>query len=163
MTHSLTQWATFDFGTYDKPLVVTCDLWDIWSEWWYLNLCELVDISDSWELGFMTFIVSWQLRVTLGSICNSCYVWFGKAFPFFYFSETSSVFLFVFINPTDYTGIVAEYILLFEYTNMFHCSFTVINILENTWVTCQCQYLGGCRVGHREGGVGVGQAKNIKD
>ena len=46
---------------------------------------------------------------------------------------------------------------------MFHCSFTVINILENTWVTCQCQYLRGCRVGHREGGVGVGQAKNIKD
>ena len=108
----------------------TCDLWDIWSEWWYLNLCELVDISDSWELGFMTFIVSWQLRVTLDSICNSCDVWFGNAFfpfpLFFTFPKTSSVFLFVFINPTDYTGIVAEYICtsiqIYQHVPLFiHC------------------------------------------
>ena len=31
--------------------------------------------SDNWELEFMTFFVSWQLRVTLDSIHNSCDVW----------------------------------------------------------------------------------------
>ena len=37
----------------------------------------MVDISDSWELGFRTIIVSWQLRVTLESIRNSCNVFPG--------------------------------------------------------------------------------------
>ena len=32
--------------------------------------------SDNWEPEFMTIIVTWQLRVTLDSIRNSCDVWF---------------------------------------------------------------------------------------
>ena len=38
----------------------------------HMNLCEVVDISDSWEPEFTTVIVTWQLRVTLDSIRNSC-------------------------------------------------------------------------------------------
>ena len=76
-----------------RAILETFDLWDIWSEWWgdmtwsktkdkdidhdkrmtwLVYLCEIVDISDSWEPEFMTIIVTWQLRVTLDSIRNSC-------------------------------------------------------------------------------------------
>ena len=75
----------------------TCDLWDIWSEWlWYMTwptkrqllkqwqiqiqrpwqrhdkVSKIVYISDSWEPDFRTIILTWQLRVTLDSIRNSC-------------------------------------------------------------------------------------------
>ena len=33
--------------------------------------------SDNWELDFMIIFFTWQFRVTLGSIHNSCYVYFS--------------------------------------------------------------------------------------
>ena len=73
----------------------TCDLWDIWSEWWgdmcwqfwqflhcwtilTMTMIILWDIdynSDNWKPDFMAIFVTWQLRVTLDSICNSCDVY----------------------------------------------------------------------------------------
>ena len=80
---------------------VTCDLSDIWSEWWgdmnwptkkmtktntktkkmtktvTKTIPETCDIwnnnynSDNWEPEFMTISVAWQLKVTLDSIRNS--------------------------------------------------------------------------------------------
>ena len=47
---------------------------------WLVNLCEIVDISESWYPEFMTIIVTWQLRVTLDSIRNSCDVFKPLAF-----------------------------------------------------------------------------------
>ena len=38
-------------------------IWDIW---------DTDYISDNWELEFLTIFVTWQLRVTLDSIRNSC-------------------------------------------------------------------------------------------
>ena len=70
------------------------------------------------------------------------------------------------------------WILLFKYINISNFSFIAININGNTRAgtsssvkTCQhapssnCnqhqwEYLGGCRVGHGEGGVGVGQTED---
>ena len=62
-----------------RAIIENCDLWVIWSEWcgeetwqktkdkhkdnykdhdkyitWLVSLCEIVDISDSWEPEFMT-------------------------------------------------------------------------------------------------------------
>ena len=83
-----------------RAILETCDLWDIWSEWWgdmtrpekrqwqrrrqrqweiHLETCDLWDtvyISDNWEPGFMTIFVIWQLIVTLDSLRNSCDVFF---------------------------------------------------------------------------------------
>ena len=82
-----------------RAILKTCDLCDIWSEWWgdmtwpktkdkakdqdkrmtwLVNLCEINVISDSWEPEFMTIIVTWQLRVTLHSIRNSPDVFLNK-------------------------------------------------------------------------------------
>ena len=60
----------------------------VWQFWHFLQLwiiltmtmiiqetCGLCDIdynSDNWETEFMTIFVTWQLRVTLDSIYNSC-------------------------------------------------------------------------------------------
>ena len=44
----------------DKEKLLTCDIWDT-----YYNY-------DNWEPEFMTIFVTWQLRVTLDSIRNSC-------------------------------------------------------------------------------------------
>ena len=44
----------------DKVQWLTCDIWDIDYNW------------DNWEPEFMTLFVTWQLRVTLDSIRNSC-------------------------------------------------------------------------------------------
>ena len=43
-----------------------------------LGSCDIWDtdyISDNWELDFLTIFVTWQLRVTLDSIRNSCDVY----------------------------------------------------------------------------------------
>ena len=95
-----------------RAIPETCDLCNIWSEWWgdmtrpkretitmtntetetmtktntfredlqraILETCEIWDTDynfDNWEPGFMTICVTWQLRVTLDSIRNSCDVW----------------------------------------------------------------------------------------
>ena len=50
-------------------ILETCDLWDTDHN------------SDNWEPEYMTTFVTWQLRLTLDSICNSCYVYFVS--PFF--------------------------------------------------------------------------------
>ena len=61
------------------------DLYDICSEWWGdltwakkpLRCCDIWDTdynTDNWEPEFMTIFVAWQLRMTVGSIRNSCYV-----------------------------------------------------------------------------------------
>ena len=43
-----------------KTIPETCDIWD-------------TDYNaENWEPEFMTLFVTWQLRVTLDSICNSC-------------------------------------------------------------------------------------------
>ena len=47
-------------------ILETCDLWDIDYN------------SDNWEPEFMTIFVTWQLRVTLDSIRNSCDVLRGS-------------------------------------------------------------------------------------
>ena len=44
----------------DKDKFVTCDIWDTDYNW------------DIWEPEFMIIFVTWQLRVTLDSIRNSC-------------------------------------------------------------------------------------------
>ena len=45
------------------------------------KLCEIVEISDSWKPEFVTIIVTWQLKVTLDSIGNSCVVcWIWQFF-----------------------------------------------------------------------------------
>ena len=99
MTKTNTFWEHLQRATLE-----TCDLWDIWSEWWgdmtrpekrqwqrrrqrqweiHLETCDLWDtvyISDNWEPGFMTIFVTWQLRVTRDSIRNSCDV-FSKQKP----------------------------------------------------------------------------------
>ena len=47
----------------------------------FFNLCSTCDIwdtdynTDNWEPGIMAIFVTWQLIVTLDSICNSCNVW----------------------------------------------------------------------------------------
>ena len=43
-----------------RAVLVTCNIWD--TDY----------ISDNWELDFLTIFVTWQLRVTLDSIRNSC-------------------------------------------------------------------------------------------
>ena len=47
-------------STKTKTILESCDIWDIDYN------------SDNWELEIMTIYVSWQLRVTLDSIRNSC-------------------------------------------------------------------------------------------
>ena len=50
-------------------IIATCGLWDIDYN------------SDNWETDFMTILVTWQLRVTLDSIHNSCNVFFSFEKP----------------------------------------------------------------------------------
>ena len=43
--------------------------------WQFLMTCDIWDTeynTDTWEPGFMTIFVTWQLIVTLDSIRNSC-------------------------------------------------------------------------------------------
>ena len=62
-------WQIFNFClilkmlTTFKTILETCNIWDTDYN------------SDNWELEFMIIIVSWQLRVTGDSICNSCNVY----------------------------------------------------------------------------------------
>ena len=55
-------------------ILETCGLWDIDYK------------SETWEPEFITIYVTWQLRVTLNSIRNSCDVfigtWFGRPVDF---------------------------------------------------------------------------------
>ena len=52
------------------------------------KICETFDMedtnynSDSWESEFVTIIVTWQLRVTVDSIRNSCDVLTGPTLKF---------------------------------------------------------------------------------
>ena len=107
-TKTLTRTKTNAFREHlQRVALETCDLWDIWSEWWgdmtwptkktmtktntrkktmtqaltktvtktIPGPCDIWDTnyhSDNWEPEFMTIFVSWQLRVTLDSIPNSC-------------------------------------------------------------------------------------------
>ena len=89
-------WPKKDLPTYlytsirEHPkgaILETCERWDI-SEWWedmawhkktiaktILETCDIWDTdynSDSWEPEFVTIIVTWQLRVSVDSIRNSC-------------------------------------------------------------------------------------------
>ena len=119
MTLSLTwlaDWRYFYFW-HQRATQETCDLKEIWSEWWgdmtrskkylptnipnhlptypltsltehpkgaILETCDLWDTdhnSDNWEPEYMKIFVTWLLRLTLDSICNSCYVYFVP--PFF--------------------------------------------------------------------------------
>ena len=80
-----------------RAILENCDLWDIWSEWHDLTnkktmtktntktmaktnqgTCDIWDTdnnSENWEPESMTIFVTWQLRVTLDSIRNSCDVY----------------------------------------------------------------------------------------
>jgi len=42
------------------------------------HICD-IDYSDHWEPDFKTIFVTWHLRVTLDSICNSCDVYFAPS------------------------------------------------------------------------------------
>ena len=94
-TKTMTKTNTFR-ENLQRATPETCELWDIWSEWWgdmawqkktktktmtqtmTKTIPETYDIwdtdynSDNWEPEFMTIFVVWQLRVTLDSIRNSC-------------------------------------------------------------------------------------------
>ena len=61
-------------------ILETCDLWDTDHN------------SDNWEPEYMTIFVTWQFRLTLDSICNSCYVYFVPPF-FLQVCETLHTFL----------------------------------------------------------------------
>ena len=50
----------YKYKDSDKDKWLTCDIWD--TDYNY----------DNWEPEFMTMFVTWQLRVTLDSIRNSC-------------------------------------------------------------------------------------------
>ena len=66
MTNTMTKTNT-NTNTYiehpKRVTLVTCDIWD--TDY----------ISDNWEHVFLTIYVTWQLRVTLDSIRNSCDVY----------------------------------------------------------------------------------------
>ena len=69
---------------------------DIFYTFKILKACGLWDIdynSDNWEPEFMTSFVTWQLRVTLDSIRNSCDVFinlfWGGSFGNRYFLHSS--------------------------------------------------------------------------
>ena len=58
------------FGEHlHRAILDPCDFWahDKDITYGFCDLCHIVDILDSWELGFMIIIVSWQLRATLES------------------------------------------------------------------------------------------------
>ena len=59
MRHDLTRKKDKDKDK-QKEQWLTCDIWDTDYNW------------DNWEPEFMTIFVTWQLRVTLDSIRNSC-------------------------------------------------------------------------------------------
>ena len=96
-----------------RAILETCDLWDkdkyrdhVKHMTWLVNLCEIVDISYSWEPEFTPIIVTWQLRVTLDSICNYCDV-LKPTLPFsFLFDEkaktAASLFFWCMFHCTMY-------------------------------------------------------------
>ena len=51
-------------NTLKGAIIGTCDIWD----------------TDNWEPELMTIFVTWQLIVTLDSICNSCDVLYTQVF-----------------------------------------------------------------------------------
>ena len=60
-TKTMTNTNTNTFREHlQRANLVTCDMWD--TDY----------ISDNWEQYFLTIFVTWQLRVTLDSIHNSC-------------------------------------------------------------------------------------------
>ena len=103
-TKTMTKTNTFR-ENLQRATPETCELWDIWSEWWgdmawqkktktktmtqtmTKTIPETYDIwdtdynSDNWEPEFMTIFVVWQLRVTLDSIRNSCDVYLFFIIP----------------------------------------------------------------------------------
>ena len=86
-TYLPTYLSTYHREHPQSEILETCDLYDIWSEWWgdltwpkkrptyYLPTylpCDTDYNTDNWEPGLMTIFVTWHLIVTLDSICNSC-------------------------------------------------------------------------------------------
>ena len=85
VTHWLTQWLlilTLQSDPRDLRHLIRVmgrhdltekDLQGAFSE--NLKICDICDTdysTDHWEPGLMTILVTWQLIVTLDSICNSC-------------------------------------------------------------------------------------------
>ena len=62
-TKKMTKTKTNTFKHLQRAILWTCDFWD--TDY----------ISDNWEPESMTIFVTWQLRVTLDSIRNSCDVY----------------------------------------------------------------------------------------
>ena len=105
MTKTKTMTKTNTFRKHPQRAILdNCDLWDIWWEWWgdmtwpntstmtiTLSITNTIPVtcynwhtdynSDNWEPGLMNICVTWQLRVTLDSIRNSCNVWTKKQNP----------------------------------------------------------------------------------
>ena len=44
--------------------------------WQFFDIWDTDYNSDNWELHFLSIFVTWQFRVTLDSMCNSCDVYF---------------------------------------------------------------------------------------
>ena len=65
-THDLTNKKIMTKKITKTKNLETCDNCD---------MSNTVNNSDDWEPEFMTIFVTWQLRVTLDSICNSYDVW----------------------------------------------------------------------------------------
>ena len=71
-------WQFWQFLTNWNFLTILTIIDNFWQFWHFLTILETCDIwdtdynSDNSEPEFMTFFVTWQLRVTLDSICNSC-------------------------------------------------------------------------------------------
>ena len=60
-------------------IICICDIWDTEHN------------TDNWEPGLMTIIVTWQLIVTLDSICNSCDVFmYHKSYSFWKSRDVSN-------------------------------------------------------------------------
>ena len=92
---------------HQRAILKTCDRWDIWSDLWgdlnwpkkdndkykdkdsgndKLLTCDIWDTDhnyDNWEPKFIIIFVTWQLRVTLDSVRNSCdvYYYYGAPIP----------------------------------------------------------------------------------
>ena len=61
-------------GFYKFFNIVNCwHFWKCWQFWHIRQSWRLWETDYNWELYFMTIFVTWQLRMTLDSIRNSCF------------------------------------------------------------------------------------------
>ena len=71
-----------------------------WATFWFLTFlkqsnCDIWDTDYNWETEFMTIFVTWQSRVTLDSIRNSCdvlaWTWLASPLDILFFEKVGKV------------------------------------------------------------------------